>query len=148
MKRYIHAFLLYLAGFLLSFFLIAFFFVFEISDTFYSFFVYGAVLEELFKFAVALIALRFGVKPLTTAFIGAGFGLGEQLVLFRLYDFAVMGLIAPWMHIITGVLMAWLLKRAVEQKTFKSYLIAFSAPLAVHALYNQFLAIILWWYTS
>lgn len=139
MKRYLQAIALYLAGFLTVFTLIAFFFVFRTPDTFYSFFLYGAVLEELLKFAVALIALRFGVKPLTTAFIGAGFGLGEQLILFRLYDSAVMGLIAPWMHIATGIVMAMLLMRAVEKKTYQSYVLAFLGPLAVHGIYNWIL---------
>lgn len=142
MQRYLHAFLLYLAGFLLAFFLIAFFFVFRTTDTFYSFFLYGAVLEELLKFAVALIALRFGVKPLTIAFIGAGFGLGEQLILFRIFEFAEMGLIAPWMHIATGVVMAVLLKRTVEKKTFFSYFSALIIPLLIHGLYNLLLLVL------
>lgn len=142
MKRYLQAIALYLAGFLTVFTLIAFFFVFRTPDTFYSFFLYGAVLEELLKFAVALIALRFGVKPLTTAFIGAGFGLGEQLILFRLYDSAVIGLIAPWMHIATGIVMAVLLKRAVERKAYQGYALAFLGPLAVHGIYNWILFIL------
>lgn len=142
MKRYLQATALYLAGFLTVFCLIAFFFVFRTPDTFYSFFLYGAVLEELLKFAVALIALIFGVKPLTTAFIGTGFGLGEQLILFRLYDSAVIGLIAPWMHIATGIVMAVLLKRAVERKTYQSYALAFLGPLAVHGIYNWILFIL------
>lgn len=142
MRRYLQATALYLAGFLTVFFLIAFFFVFQTPDTFYSFFLYGAVLEELLKFAVALIALRFGVKPLTIAFIGAGFGLGEQLILFRLYDSAVMGLIAPWMHIATGIIMAILLMRAVEKKTFFSYFTALMLPVTIHGLYNLLLLIL------
>jgi len=147
MKRYLQAIALYLAGFLTVFTLIAFFFVFRTPDTFYSFFLYGAVLEELLKFAVALIALRFGVNPLTTAFIGAGFGLGEQLILFRLYDSAVIVLVAPWMHIVTGITMALLLKRAIEKKTFASYFIAFLGPLAIHGIYNWILSILYFLYS-
>lgn len=146
MKRYIQALIVFTLSLILPILVFEFFGWFRPNDSFYRFFVYGALLEELLKFGLALLLLRFGIKPLTIAFIGAGYGLGEQLGHF-LFPTGYAGLIVPWMHIIAGIVMALLLKRAVEKNRFRDYLIAFLGPLAIHGIYNWILSILLWWYS-
>jgi len=147
MKRYLQAFVLYISGIVLIFLYFEVLLRFEFPDVPIRLFTYGALVEESMKFALALIALRLGVIPLTIAFIGLGYGFGEQLT-HLWYPNGTASLIAPWMHAVAGIAMALMLDHAVKAKSRKYYALAFVLPLLIHGLYNQFLAILLWWYTS
>ena len=144
MKRYLHAFLMFISGMMLVFMYFELVFRIDFIDIPMRLFVYGALAEESMKIAVALIAIRLGVKPLTVAFIGIGYGFGEQLV-HLLYTIAT--LITPWMHLLAGVSMAVMLDRAIKTKLRKYYVLAFILPLLIHGLYNQFWATLLWYYS-
>ena len=146
MKRYLQALAMFVSGIVLVFIYFEVLLRFDMPDVPMRLFVYGALVEESLKFVFALIVLRLGVKPLTIAFLGLGYGFGEQLT-HLWFPNGVASLIAPWMHIVAGVAMAIMLDRAVRLKSKKYYALAWIAPLLIHALYNQFLAIFLWWYT-
>lgn len=114
------------------------------------FFVYGALLEETIKFLLALGLIRLlGVRPLNTALVGLGFGVGEQISHFW-YPYGDASLITPWMHVTTALAMGWFLQKAYlaekgsRQRT-KLIVYAFLAGLTVHALYNLALWLLLLW---
>ncbi|MCA9356807.1 hypothetical protein H6784_04875 [Candidatus Nomurabacteria bacterium] len=147
MKRYLQAFTLFVSGIVLMFLHFEVLLRFEFPDVPWRLFVYGALLEESLKFVFALITLRLGAIPLTIAFIGLGYGFGEQLTHFW-FPNGTASLITPWMHAIAGVAMAVMFDRAVRLKSKRYYAFALIIPLLIHAFYNQFLAILLWWYTT
>lgn len=115
---------------------------FDFPDIPGRFFVYGALFEEAMKLALAVYLVRKGVNPLNTALMALGFGIGEQLTHFW-YPGGGVGYIAIWMHVISGIAMALLLRKAYAQASIKRHrifmVLAFLAGLFVHALYNELL---------
>jgi len=146
MKRYLQALGMFISGLVLIFVYFEIVLRFDFPDVPMRMFVYGAFVEESTKFLFALIALRFGVKPLTIAFLGLGYGFGEQLTHFW-YPTGYASLITIWMHATAGIAMAILLEQAVRLKTIKSYFLAYLAPLSIHAVFNWILLALLWWYS-
>jgi len=146
MKRYLQALAMFISGIVLIFIYFEIVLRYDFPDIPMKLFVYGAFVEESIKFLFALIALRCGVKPLTIAFLGLGYGFGEQLTHFW-YPTGYASFYTHWMHATAGVAMAILLERAVRLKTIKSYFLAYFAPLSIHAVFNWILLALLWWYS-
>ena len=102
-------------------------------------FVYGSFFEELIKFAIALVVIRFGTRPLRVAFVGVGFGIAEFF--YRYIDTGSAGFLVPIMHSVAGIATAWYLHKAIQETErryrFKYLLYAFLAGFLIHASYNE-----------
>lgn len=136
----------FMAGFLLMGLWSNIVYYFALPDIPGGFLIYGALFEEGMKFGLAVLLIRKGAKPLNMALVGIGFGIAEQLSHFW-YPHGSIGLVAPWMHAVGGVAMGLFLQKAYlgDGKPKKKYLwLAFLAPLAIHALYNEALRIMLY----
>lgn len=113
-------------------------------------FVYGSFLEELIKFVIALIVIRFGTRPLRTAFVGVGFGIAEFF--YRYIYTGSAGFLVPPMHAVAGIATAWYLYKAVQETErryrFKYLLYAFLAGFLIHASYNEIMGNLYFYLTN
>lgn len=111
-----------------------------------QFFIFGALLEETIKFFLALGLIWLWVRPLNTALMGLGFGVGEQISHFW-YPWGDASLITPWMHVTAALAVGWFLQKAFSREAgnqrTKLIIYAFLAGLTVHTLYNFVLWVML-----
>ncbi len=110
-----------------------------------SFFIYGALIEEITKFIVIL----YLIKKNQIDFVGIvlfylGYGIGEQTSHLWLANGGI-GLIAPFMHATSGLIVAHFIYPIVNNisKT-KRYTYALIGAIAVHGIYNEILRIMLY----
>lgn len=116
-----------------------------LPDILASFFIYGALIEEITKFIIIL----YLIKKNRIDFVGIvlfylGYGIGEQASHLWLAN-GEIGLIAPIMHITTGLVVAHFIYPIVKttNKT-KRYAYALMGAIVVHGIYNEILRIMLY----
>lgn len=106
--------------------------------------VYGALFEELLKFAIALGLYRLWKLPAVAVLVGLGYGFGERLLYWTAsgtiiaHDFAALG-----MHVSAGLSSAYFLSKYKITSARRDLALAVIVAILVHGVYNT----VLWvWY--
>lgn len=102
---------------------------------------YGSLPEEILKICVALLLIRWGMLPLSVAFVGLGFGFGEQAWFVLLFPNQVADILGPLAHGLSSLAMGIYLNKAYHLSRtraafWKYVLLGLFWAIVVHSAYN------------
>ena len=104
-------------GFLVSFLNALYVIGFGLPDILYSPLIFGALYEESLKLLLFVGLYKIKIHPYAIAFASVGYGFFEQYVPVAYGQDP--SLVTMWMHISAGVIMAIMLKKAIDKKSSK-----------------------------
>lgn len=133
-----------LVGFLVNLANFHFIRTYGLPDIQYGPLVYGAVCEEILKLGTFYLLYKLKIHPYKAGMFGIGYGFFEQL--FKFAFGRNISIVTMWMHIMAGVVMAYMFEKGVRTKSKRYKIYSFVFPLLIHLTFNGLIMLYLWLY--